>query len=378
MTESSVKILGTGSYLPGDPVGIDQVDDILGRLEELDEKLATRVDRFSQRMLKRSGVKRRHFAIDPTDRRQTETNASMSEKAARNALDAAGLEPNDVDLLICSNPAADLMTPPTSVMLQERLGIKSCTEIEIHSNCTGVPKGVQVAADMLRQGRHRRALVVYSQLSSIFLRREFLNQAKLTLEHLTLRWMLSDGAGALLLSTDDGGVERPELVEAYVESTALGQTPGMKMALGAECGPELAHLPRPYLLSMYEEGHHHLWQNVGKIGRDGAELLLAGLQRMLDEFEVPPEKISKFILPLPGEHFITEESKKQFVQQFGDEAMSRTPFLIADFGYCGGAASLVQFDRMARQEMFEPNDLVAVYVEESSKWMTGGFLARWK
>jgi 3-oxoacyl-[acyl-carrier-protein] synthase III len=50
--------------------------------------------------------------------------------------------------------------------------------------------------------------------------------------------------------------------------------------------------------------------------------------------------------------------------------------LIDDFGYCGGATMLIQYDRLVRSGTLKPGDLVAAYLEESSKWMSGGFMAR--
>lgn len=377
MGDSQVCVLGSGSYLPGEPVATDQVEEVLGRLEGLNDRLASRLDQFRERLLLRSGVKNRHFAIDPQTRRQTETNASMAEKAARRALEAAKMEPSEIDLLIFSSPAPDCLTPPTSALLQERLGIKRCTEIEIHSNCTGVPKGIQIALDMLRQGRYAKALVTYSQLSSIFLRKEFYNTSHVTLEHLTLRWMLSDGAGALVLGKDGQGLVRPEMLDAYVESVGVGQSPGMTMELGAQPGPDLAHLSTPFLIAIYEAGRHHLWQDVSKVSSQAAELDLLGLKNMLDACHCHADDIAVFILPFPGQHFLLDKHREIARRLLGTDIESRMPFLISEFGYCGGAASLVQFDRMARAGSFKPGDLVIAYVEESSKWMSGGFLVRW-
>ncbi len=377
MSASRIRIDGTGSYLPGEAVGIEQVESVLGRLDGLSDRLAKRLDRFRERLLSRSGVERRHFAIDPVSRRQTETNASLAEKAAQQALQAAQMEADEIDLLICSNCAADAFTPPTSVLIQDRLGIRRCTEIEIHSNCTGVPKGLQIAQDMLRQGRYRKALMIYTQLSSLFLRSEFYNPAEVTLEHVTLRWMLSDGAGAMVLSPADDDDTCPELIDAYVESVGCGDPPGMKMLVGAECGTELAHLPKPLLHSLYESGMHHLWQDVARVSSRGAEDALHGLRNMLDASGVSPEEVASFVLPFPGRHFIHDKHRELFARVIGTVDESRVPFLVSEFGYCGGASSLVQFDHMARNGGFKRDDLIAVYVEESSKWMSGGFLARW-
>jgi 3-oxoacyl-[acyl-carrier-protein] synthase III len=150
----------------------------------------------------------------------------------------------------------------------------------------------------------------------------------------------------------------------------------MKMELGAACGPELAHLPSPYLLSLYEHGRHHLWQDVARVASLGPEFALQGLRRMLESIPVSPSDVTAFILPFPGRHFAGERHRELFRQIVGEND-SRVPFLVSEFGYCGGAASLVQFDRMARSGQFQPGDLVAAYVEESSKWMSGGFLVRW-
>ncbi len=376
MDQPSVVVLGTGSYLPGKPVGVDQVDAVLGRIDGLTEKLDGRIDKFRQRLLARSGVTTRYFAIDPESRRQTETHASMAEMAARSALDAASMAPEDVDLLVFSSSAFDQGTPPTSATIQDRLGIAECAEFSIHSNCTGVPKSIQLATDMLRQGRYRHALLTYAQLSSLYLRSEFYNPAKVGLENITLRWMLSDGAGALLLSCDDHGRRCPEIVDAYVECVGTGRPAGMTMNLGAASGPELAHRPTPYLVSICEEGYHHLWQDVGAVARDAPGMVVEGLGRMLHAIGVSPREISRLLLPIPGRHFMNEKLLDPLTELIGPSDERRFPFVVADFGYCGGAASLVQFDRMNRKGQFEPGELIAVYVEESSKWMSGGFVVR--
>jgi 3-oxoacyl-[acyl-carrier-protein] synthase-3 len=363
--------------LPGEPVAIDRVEEVLWRLDGLNNRLAARLDQFRERLLSRSGVQNRHFAIDSQTRRQTETNASLAEKAARQALETAKMEASQIDLLIFSSPAPDCLTPPTSALLQERLGIQRCIEIEIHSNCTGVPKGIQIALDMLRQGRCAKALVAYSQLSSIFLRSEFYNTSHVTLEHLTLRWMLSDGAGALVLGPDGQGPDRPEMLDAYVESVGVGQSPGMTMELGAQPGPELAHLPTPYIVAIHEAGRHHLWQDVAKVVSQGPQLAISGLRNMLDACHCDANDVAVFILPFPGRHFVSDKHWDMARRTLGTDVESRAPFLISEFGYCGGAASLVQFDRMARAGRFKPGELIAAYVEESSKWMSGGFLVRW-
>jgi 3-oxoacyl-[acyl-carrier-protein] synthase-3 len=369
-----IHILGTGAFLPGQPLAPDQVDEVLGPLDGLPDALQSRVERFRDRMLQRSGVHARHFAIDPKDRRQTESCASMAEKAIRAAAEAAGTEVGAIDLLLCSSPASDCQTPPTSVLLQERLGLDGCTEIEIHSNCSGVAKALQIAIDMLRQGRYRMAAVVYSQVSSVFLRREYLNPRRLTLENLILRWLLSDGAGAMILAPRRP--DRPEILDAYVESVGVGSRPGMTAGVGVADGLAVYPGSGSFLHDVFDGGHHHLWQDVSAVTRRGVECAVGGLRRMLDGMGIRPEDVRYFAMPLPSRHFFSDGHRELFRRIVGVESDGRLPFLVDRFGYCGGAASLVQFDYMVRGGFFQAGDLAAVYAEESSKWMSGGFVCR--
>lgn len=367
-----IGILSTGSYLPGEPVPAHRTEEVLGRVPDLPPRMAARVERIGTEVIARAGVRHRHYALDPNTRAQTETNASMAEKAVRAALDPIGESPDSIDLLICASPMADYYCPPTSALVQERLGIRRCTEIEIHSNCTGAPKGLQVALDMLRVGRHRRAAVVYTQLSSAFLRGEFFNPVKVRLENLALRWMLSDGAGAMILDRTADGVM---MVDAYVESLGTGRAPGMIGGLSGALLHEITLNGDPIYHALYASGQHHVWQDVAEVNREAPRELIEGLARMLKTLGVAGTDVAHFLLGIPGRHFMTAEMKALFAERVGADP-EQVPFGLEDYGYCGGATMFIQFDRLARSGRLRPDDTVVAYLEESSKWMSGGFVVR--
>jgi len=98
---------------------------------------------------------------------------------------------------------------------------------------------------------------------------------------------------------------------------------------------------------------------------------------MLDGAGVNPADIAHFIIPTPGRHFLTNKETSLFEEILGSPLGDRAPFYGDEIGYPGGAAALIQFDHMARQGAFHSGELIAVYVEESSKWMSGGFVVRW-
>ena len=103
--------------------------------------------------------------------------------------------------------------------------------------------------------------------------------------------------------------------------------------------------------------------------------MIEGLARMLASSGVPPDSVSHYLLGIPGRHFMTPEHHAFFRETVGIDS-ARAPFTIEDFGYCGGATMLVQFDRLVRSGRLLPGETVAAYLEESSKWMSGGFVAR--
>src|SRR5690606_8451585 len=174
----------------------------------------------------------------------------------RRALEMAGMEPQQLEMVLISCPSYDQSTPPTSALLQERLGIQNCAEFEIHSNCSGVGKSTQIAFDAIRSGRYKTALICYSQLSSIYLRSCYFNQAKMDKVHAALRWILADGAGALVLTAAEPGAKGHEIIGTFVESVGAGKPAGMT-AGGAAA--DLMDVTRQ-IPQMYENGTHHLWQ----------------------------------------------------------------------------------------------------------------------
>jgi 3-oxoacyl-[acyl-carrier-protein] synthase-3 len=328
-------------------------------------------------VLARAGVKRRYYALDPATRRQTETNASMAEKAVRAALDAAGVPPDSVDLLVFAGPMSDYACPPTSALLQGRLGIRRCTEIEVHSNCTGTPKALQIALDALRVGRHRRAAVAYAQLSSAFLRSEYFNPEHVGLENLALRWIMSDGAGAVVLdaSDEESSASGLRLVETHVESTGGADEPGMTGFEQGAFGYANEVNGLGWFPTLHASGRHHIAQDIGAVARLAPRHLVDGLASMLRASGVPPPSVAHFLLGIPGRHFMTAEMGAYFREAVGVD-LHPGLFTIEDFGYCGGATMLVQLDRLVRSGRLRPGETVAAYLEESSKWMSGGFVAR--
>jgi 3-oxoacyl-[acyl-carrier-protein] synthase-3 len=266
------------------------------------------------------------------------------------------------------------MTPPTSTLVQQHLGIEHCAEIAIHSNCSGVGKAMQVAFDALRAGRYKRALVIYAQLSSMYLRSCYFNQPRMTKTQAALRCILADGAGAVLLEAgepDAAGPVAHEVLGTYIESVGCKRTPGM-WAGGGVTDLVAFHRQVP---AMYEAGTHHLDQDFHAVNFEAVDFLVGGALRALKSLDIAPSAVDHYVYSIPGKHMY-ENGLEKVTVPFGVTA-ERVKFRAENTGYCGGASVLLHFDEMVRCGELQAGQTALVYSVESSKWMSGGFAVRW-
>ena len=172
MTLRSI-ISGTGSALPK-----RRVDNA---------ELAQTVDTSDAWIVERTGIRSRHIAGDG------ETTASLATEAALKALDAAGVQPTDIDLIVLATATPDQTFPSSATKVQAALGIPDCIAFDVHAVCTGFLYALSVADSMLRSGNARKALVIGSETFSRLLDWEDRGTCVL----------FGDGAGAIVLSAEE-------------------------------------------------------------------------------------------------------------------------------------------------------------------------------
>lgn len=172
MTRRSV-ILGTGSALP-----VHRVDN---------HELATRVETSHDWIVERTGIHYRHIAGEG------ETTTTLATDAARAALDAAGLDASEIDLIILATATPDQTFPASATVVQANLGITSGFAFDIAAVCSGFLYAIVVADNMLRGGAARRALVIGAETFSRIL----------DWEDRTTCVLFGDGAGAMVLEAQD-------------------------------------------------------------------------------------------------------------------------------------------------------------------------------
>jgi 3-oxoacyl-[acyl-carrier-protein] synthase III len=140
------RIVGTGKYLP---------ERVLTNADL--EKMVETTDEWIK---SRTGIEYRHIAADD------EATSDLAYKAGRVALEDAGLEPSDIDLVLVGTTTPDLIFPNVACLVQEKLKIKSCPAFSLEAACSGFVYSLVVADQFIKLGQARRALVIGAETMS--------------------------------------------------------------------------------------------------------------------------------------------------------------------------------------------------------------------
>ncbi|MGB7404538.1 MAG: beta-ketoacyl-ACP synthase III [Pacificimonas sp.] len=174
MTRRTV-FAGTGSYLP---------ERVL-----TNEALAAEVDTSDEWIVERTGIRQRHIAAEG------EFTSDLGVAAAKQALEAAGLAPSDIDLIVVATATPDHTFPATATSVQEKLGVGPCTAFDVQAVCSGFLYGLGIVDAMIRAGGHDRALLIGAETFSRIL--DWDDRGTCVL--------FGDGAGAVVLIADESG-----------------------------------------------------------------------------------------------------------------------------------------------------------------------------
>jgi len=172
------RIVATGAALPAQAV----------TNSALAQRLAARgVETSDEWIVARTGIRQRYLAEEGM------TTAELAARAAQQALSTAGLEAADIDLIVVATSTPDQIFPSTACLVQARLGNHGAAAFDVQAVCSGFVYGLAVADALIRNGAHRRALVIGAELFSRIM----------DWDDRTTCVLFGDGAGAVVLEAGD-------------------------------------------------------------------------------------------------------------------------------------------------------------------------------
>ena len=224
------RIAGTGGYLPEE---IRSNDDI-----------SKMVDTSDSWIYERTGIKNRHVAASH------ETASSMAEVVARQALETAGIDAQEIDLIVLASSTPDRVFPSAACLLQQRLEIRDCAAFDVSAACSGFIYALSIADQYIKSGTAKKVLVIGSELNTRVV--DWTDRGTCIL--------FGDGAGGVILEAS----EEPGVLSTHIHSDGKYQ--------------DLLYLPNPQAeIEPEEDG------NIVMKGNEVFRIVVNTLGRIVDE-----------------------------------------------------------------------------------------------
>jgi 3-oxoacyl-[acyl-carrier-protein] synthase III len=290
----------------GDPISITGLGSYVPKRVLTNDELSTIVDTTDEWITERTGIKERRIAAPE------EALTDLALPAARAALQQAGVEPKDIDLLVCATVTPDMMFPTSSALLADELGAPDAAAYDLLAGCTGFMYALVQAYGMIAAGLAERALVVGGDVLSRIL--DWTDRSTLVL--------FGDGAGAVVL-------------ERTPERGFLG------FELGADGGGGI-HLSLPgsgsrKLEDATANGYVHM--NGREVFKFATRVLVASAQAVLETCGVAVDEVDVYVphqanvrimdhaaqkLGIPRERMVVN------VDRYGNTSSGSIPLALAD------------------------------------------------
>ena len=193
--KEEVYITGIGAFLPNKPIDNNQMEDYLGLING-------KKSGVKERILKQNGIKSRYYALDK-NQESTHSNAELAANAIEIALDKSGANATEIELLSTGTTQGDLPVPGFASMVHALTDFKKCELASFQSVCASGMMALKTAFSQIKFKEKQEAVAVGSEFASrLFKGSRFDGQKQQSVPFDTefLRWMLSDGAGAMVLS----------------------------------------------------------------------------------------------------------------------------------------------------------------------------------
>ncbi|GAA6168974.1 beta-ketoacyl-ACP synthase III [Sessilibacter corallicola] len=358
----------TGSFLPGEPVDNNDIENHLGLVNG-------KPSRLKHKILKANGIKTRHYAID-NQQKTLYLNQQLAAKAAENCLDRAAINPEKIKLLSVATSQGDLVLPGFGSQVQAQLGMQDVELFSSHGICSCSMMALKNAANLIRLGEHKRALVVASEMPSrLFKASRYeacANAVDFNAEF--LRWMLSDGAGALLLEdTPKPGGVKIEWQRSFSHADTLPVCMSVGMPKGST-NPEAGATWQDF--STYAEAEEagalllrqdvRLLDNIVKLG-------VEGFLRLLEEQLVAIDEIDHVLCHYSSDHFRGKifELLKDSGSMVPEEKWYTNLYAR---GNTGCASIFIMLDEFLKTQHYQSGDKIFCMVPESGRFNTAYML----
>ena len=296
------RILGTGSFLP----------------EKLltNQDLEKMVETTNEWILERTGISTRHIASPD------EVTTDLAERASRRALEAAGLQPNDIDVIIFATVTPDHVMPSAACLLQAKLGCKPVMAFDLSAACSGFLYGLQIADQFVKTGLHKRVLVVGAETLSRII----------DYKDRTTCILFGDGAGAFIVGRAEEGTNSDFLATAMEADGTLSDL--LSLPGGGSRHPTTVQTVMANLHFVHMKGR--------EIFKNAVRAMAQRCEEALDRARVTKSEV---------DWFVPHQANTRIIDAVGSQLGMPTSKVISNLAHTGNTSSAsipVAFDEAVR------------------------------
>lgn len=374
--KNDVFITGTSCYFPNKPVSNEDMEDFLGLI-------TGKHSRVKPVILKQNGIKQRYYALTK-EQKITHTNAEMAVNSILQLLKNSDISNSEIELLSCATSSPDQMLPSHASMVHGLLKNKPLEIFSASGICLSCLQAFKTAFWGVLSGEKRNAICSTSELTSATLLSKNYDieyekcadlgvQPYMALEKDFLRFMLSDGASAVLLQDNPGNGKA--LHVEWVEMTSYANELPTCMYMGAEKkeNGELKSWKSFNNLERTEQSLFVVKQDVKLLGAHAVPYWAKHIKYCLEKHNVAPESIS-YVLPHVSSMFFYDKIINE-LKGIGigiDESKWFTN--LSRVGNIASAAIFAILDEFWKTHELKSGEKILLLVPESGRFSYGTVL----
>ena len=374
---SSAYVTGWGVCLPNAPVDNSQIEDVLGRLKWQSAGVKRRV-------LMNNGIKTRYYAVDPSNGEVTHTNAGMTAEAIRNLCRNSGFSAADIQCLASGTSSADQVIPSHASMVHAEIGCPPCEIMSPSGVCCSGVSALKYGFLNVVAGGCENAVVTGSELASPSLRAShFEPQIRLNTKDLEdrpllpfsnefLRWMLSDGAGALLI-TSAPNTDSSSLQIDFVDLVSHGNELDVCMYFGLQKnhdGTTESYRTVDDEATLFRDGFLSLSQDVRVLNDRLPALMKTAIRQMVEKRGLEPDNVD-WLLPHYSSQYFRQRLYDGLVEVGFEIPWERWFTNLSSKGNTGSAAIYIMLEGLMSSGVVQRGQRILGMVPESSRMLFG-------
>jgi 3-oxoacyl-[acyl-carrier-protein] synthase-3 len=371
-------ITDIASYLPNNPVSNDEMEKVLGLINDLPS-------RTKKIILRNNGIRQRYYAIDPATGLTTHTNAQLAAEAVRKLKPYENFTVADIELLSCGTSAADQFMPGHASMVHGEVGGAKCETISTAGICLSGISCLKYACMSVALGLTNNGVATGSEQSSSFMRSRMCGtvdprraeklekQPALAFEADFLRWMLSDGAGAVFIAPKPAAgqlslkVDWLEIISHANEMETCMYAGAVKNADGSLTGW------REYdsLRESVEANSLLVKQDAKLLNSEIIPVVVSrSLPRYIEKYGLKPEQIDWFLPHYSSDYFrrIVYDHLKEIDFEIPEERWFSN---LAEKGNTGSASIYIILEEIFRSGKLKKGERILCFIPESGRFSVG-------